>query len=182
MKYSEKTVSAIVVIGVLLIALGVGLAIREARISRAEAKAREIKQAQLNMLRRGGKSARPTVENKAALKEQKALALEKMAAMTDQQKEEFKVRMGDGFSGEPKDVEVFRYLSPEERTKLVEKWANMTPEEREALKTKMRQDAESRRKTIVEKREDAPTEQQAGLKTQQTGQMQQGSSEVKENK
>ncbi len=114
MKVSNTVVSVIVIVAILVSAYALGLLIRQARTGRARVQA----PAEANGVARptevasrgpGEGRTKDTPEERAKIKDQKAQAIEKMNAMTPEQKQKFREQIRKQVGGRqpgtgPKDV------------------------------------------------------------------------------
>jgi hypothetical protein len=102
MKFSQRNVSIMVVAAVLVGAAGVGLLIRQAcREPRPSADAAEdIRQQQLavSQQRPGGRDTRETLEDRTKRQQLRAQELEKMASLTEEEKDKFRAQIREQFS------------------------------------------------------------------------------------
>jgi len=104
MKSSNTVATIIIVVAVLIAAYAVGLLVRQARVGRSQPVASEANEAVIRQGTAklshapGAGRAQGTPEQRAQLKDQRAQALEKMAAATPEQKEQFRQQVREHFS------------------------------------------------------------------------------------
>ncbi len=141
MKFSNRAVSLIVIVAVLLAASGVGLLIRRARMGNSQAGPQagaevDDTSSQSPMSPHGldGRWTADTPEERAKLREQRAQILKKMESLTEEEKEQFRARIRARYSGQRAGPRGFQNLSPEQREEMARRWQNMSEQEREALR------------------------------------------------
>ena len=140
MKQGNVVVSLVLIAVVLGAAYGLGLLIRQARTGKSEpappaAEPNEI--ANLEKLVPGRRSAeskpKPTPEQLAAAKQEKAEQLAEVGALTEQQKQERREALREQLRTSGREPGRLSHLSPEEREELRQKWPQMSMEERAAV-------------------------------------------------
>jgi len=103
MKSSNTVVTIVVIAAVLIAAYAIGLVIRQARTGNAPSEATEANEALIRegtaKLSHGPEAgrAKDTPQARTQLKEKHAQELEKMNAATDEQKEQFRQQVREGF-------------------------------------------------------------------------------------
>jgi hypothetical protein len=145
MKQRSVVVSLILVAVVLLAAYGLGLLIRQARLGDSEpasppaAEPNDI--AKLEKLvpgRRSGQSKpKPTPEQLAAAKQQRAGELAEAGTLTEEQKQERREALRAQLRTASQEPGRLPHLSPEELEELGQKWPQMSEEERIAYRAAM---------------------------------------------
>jgi len=150
MKRTSTMMTLIITGVVLLAALGVGLGIRGVRSRRAAEVERNREMARRReMPGYGGRAGTRelSTEDRARRREQREGMRERMANMSEEEREEFRAQMRERFGADPRGGrQRFRDLTPEQREKLAEQrakmmegWENMSEEEREKIKAQMRE-------------------------------------------
>jgi hypothetical protein len=149
MKKSGTTIVFVLVcVGVLIAAFAIGICIRKIRLGNESVTASEKSPIELAKEREQarrmpgiegtGGSSELSPEQRAELVEQRAEMRQRFENMTEEEREEFRAKMRDRFSGRRRDFGPQLQLSDEERAKmreeidaLREKWDQMSEAERE---------------------------------------------------
>jgi hypothetical protein len=104
MKVSNTVVSAIVIVAILVSAYGLGLLIRQARTGRTHVQApadvnNTARQTEIMARGPGDGRRKDTPEERAKIKDQRTQALEKMKAMTPEERQKFREQIRQQVSG-----------------------------------------------------------------------------------
>jgi len=144
MKQGNIVVSFILIAIVLGAAYGLGLLIRQARTGRSEPAPPAVEPneiANLEKLVPGRRSAeskpKPTPEQLAAAKQEKAEQLAEVGALTEEQKQQRREALREQLRTSGKEPGRLPHLSPEELEELRQKWPQMSEEERAAVRAAM---------------------------------------------
>lgn len=146
MKQGNLVVSLVFAAAVLGAAYGVGLLIRQARMGDREPQAQPVAEANdvatpetlRSEPRIGRANPKPTPEQLAAARQQKAEELSQVENLTEQQKQERRDAIRAQLSTQSRQPGRLPHLSPEELKDIREKWPQMSEEERLAYRAKMR--------------------------------------------
>ena len=166
MKLSNTVVSIIVITAVLLSVCVVGLLIRQARTGRSEREPQTVAEANdtttqpdmaTSLREPGAGQAQDDAEQRARLKKEREQVLEKMASLTEEEKEQFRERIRQRFSSQRAGSQRTS-LSPEEREQMRLKWENMSEEQRKAALARMRARAGAGRRPPQETGPEVPEE------------------------
>jgi hypothetical protein len=177
MKLSGTIVSIVGAVVVLAGAFAIGLGIREVRSRRAGAEPKvpaKSDRGQVGKRPASGPGARQgrndlSPEERAIRKEEREKIVEKMANMSEEEREKFKDQMGEGFGDMRRgDGQRPPNLSPGQRArrakeweKVKEKWDTMSEEEKEEFRAKMRERVGSGRQGDSPKPGNVPPEEKA---------------------
>lgn len=148
MKRSSTAVTVIVAAAVLLASLGIGLCIREVRLRHESIEPGSASTPGDEPVVTAPRPERPgrrmdreiSAEDREKLKQQRAEMMERMANMSEEEKEAFRAQMRERFSRRPqRGARGFRDLPPDEAARFRERWENMSEEERQAFRARMRE-------------------------------------------
>jgi hypothetical protein len=145
MKQRNIVVSLVLVAVVLLAAYGLGLLIRQARLGDRESPqqvaAEPNDMANLEKLapgRRSGQSKpKPTAEQLAAAKQEKAEQLAEVSNLTEQQRQERRETLRAQLRTPSPEPRRLPHLSPEQLQELRQRWPQMSEQERSAYRAAM---------------------------------------------
>ena len=153
MKHANTVVFVIVAAAVLLTAYGVGLLIRQARMSHVEPDRQTVaapndtapSEAMAEDYGPGrGRRQRSVDEDPAKVKQQRAEMLEKMSNLTEEEQEQFRQQVRRRFSSSGSGNPAVD-LEREKRQQMFQKWQTMSEEEKQALRAQMEARLRARR-------------------------------------
>ncbi len=169
MKLSNTVVSIIVIAAVFLSVCVVGLLIHQARTGRSEREPQTVTEANdtasqpemaASLRKPGSGQTEDDAEQRARIKKEREQILEKMASLSEEEKEQFRERIRQRFSSQRAGTQRTN-LSPEEREQMRLKWENMSEEQRKAALARMRARAGAGRRASQEEAPAAPEEPNA---------------------